>query len=95
MSDQSQCTHPPGSLPLRPPMGAEERQATVEELRRQVQALASPPGRPDPIRRAVYSVEALIGPLADEIRDPGRAEAALDAVGEIVHLLWREREAAR
>jgi len=76
-------------------MGAEERQAAVEELRAQIEALGSPHTTVDPVRRVVYGAHAILGPIADEIRDPGRAEAALEALAVIVRMIQEEKEAAR
>ena len=93
MSDRPKCIRPVEDP--RPPMGAEERQAAVEELRTQIEALGSPHTTIDPVRRVVYGAHGILGPIADEIRDPRRATVALEALAVIVRMVQEEREAAR
>ena len=93
MSDHAKSTRPTDDP--RPPMSAEERQAAVDGLSTQIEALGSPHTTVDPVRRVVYGAHAILGPIADEIRDPSRAEAALEALAVIVRVIQEEKEAAR
>lgn len=88
MSSRPQSNEP------RPPMGAPERQAAVDELRRQVRALTADRARLNRIRSSVYACENLVDAIAREVTDPKLAQDALDALGTIISALWDESEVA-
>lgn len=95
MSNRPKSTHPSTAVRPRQPMGAQERQATVDELRRQIRAVELDPPKRRRVRRLIYALDPLADAIVADVTDPVHLETALDLVAQLVLIVQAESEVAR